>query len=426
VLDGFNLDLEAGTGIRTFTASVLAALQTLETQPALLFGRPGVRRADSDELRETFFYDTASRAGRRGRRLRSFADRALQAAAMYAPISRMALRVPHSGTVLLAPDWQLPATVERYTVPNCFTRAQRRYSVTRQYTTLRFPHRVDVWHATYPLPIVVEGARHITTIHDCIPLRLPHTTLDDKRMLLRLSQDEIRRCDLVLTVSDSSRADILNIFDVADDKIRVVHQPALLPPLSATERSELPRYLLSRFGLEVENYILFVGAIEPKKNVKRLISAFLQSELKLPLVIVGKRAWLWENELEEAVSRRGRRRRIILLGYLSDWDLRRLYAGARCFAFPSLYEGFGLPALEAMSFGLPVVASNAASLPEVCGDAALYVDPYDIDSIAGALDDACHKEDLRAQLSTRGRERAATFTLGRFAAELAEAYGMTS
>ena len=130
-------------------------------------------------------------------------------------------------------------------------------------------------------------------------------------------------------------------------------------------------------------YLLCVGAQEPKKNIKRLIEAYLEIDTAMPLVLAGPRGWMWQSEVGAALEPLSEkaRARIKFTGYLDREDLRRLYAGACAFVYPSLYEGFGLPALEAMTSGAPVITSRTSSLPEVCGDAALYVDPFDRDDV---------------------------------------------
>jgi len=160
-----------------------------------------------------------------------------------------------------------------------------------------------------------------------------------------------------------------------------------------------------------------VGAIEPRKNVGKLIDAYSMIDTEMPLVIAGKRAWLWEDEIN------GRNfKNVHLLEYVPTEDLRYLYSGAYCFVFPSLYEGFGLPPLEAMSFGCPVITSRISSLPEVCGDAALYADPYDIYDIKEKIENLLSNPQLRDRLSKIGMERAKLFSMENYTKQLYEAY----
>jgi glycosyltransferase involved in cell wall biosynthesis len=196
--------------------------------------------------------------------------------------------------------------------------------------------------------------------------------------------------------------------------------------MQAFSQSEYERldYELGRFMLSNKGYLLFVGAIEPKKNVRTLIEAYLGIDTEIPLVLVGKKAWDWAEQLEPLGRLEGTdaAKRVQLLDFVGQDDLRSLYAGALGFIFPSLYEGFGLPPLEAMALGTPVVTSRVASLPEVCGDAALYVDPYSCAELRGAIESLIGDEALRDQLVAAGHAQASRFGIEQYAARLEEAY----
>ena len=178
--------------------------------------------------------------------------------------------------------------------------------------------------------------------------------------------------------------------------------------------------------IEISNkkYILFVGTIEPKKNLGRLINAYSCLDTDMPLVIVGKKGWLWEDDMSqlEALFGNGLNEKIKLLEYVSKKDLIYLYYSAFCLVFPSLYEGFGLPPLEAMSLGCPVITSNVSSLPEVCGDAAIYVDPYNSDDIRQAIEKLINNPEMQTQLVEAGKKRVELFSMENYAKKLYEAY----
>ncbi|MDZ7295973.1 MAG: glycosyltransferase family 4 protein, partial [candidate division KSB1 bacterium] len=174
-------------------------------------------------------------------------------------------------------------------------------------------------------------------------------------------------------------------------------------------------------GLGDAPYVLSVGTLQPRKNYVRLIRAFTQltNQPTNQLVIVGGRGWLYEETLAEAEKYPDRVR---ILGFVDDDDLPALYRNAALFVFPSLYEGFGLPVLEAMACGVPVVCSNASSLPEVAGYAALLVDPLDTDGLAAAMARVLEDPDLRRGMIARGLDQAARFTWERAAWQLAGAF----
>lgn len=262
----------------------------------------------------------------------------------------------------------------------------------------------------------------VTTIHDLIPLRLPYTTLDNKQFFYRLMRDALRDSDLVLTVSECSKQDILTFYDIPEERVVVTYQS--LPAKKASSDKRQSFSLLKNYGLTPGRYVLFVGNIEPKKNLATLIKAMSLLQNDLPLVVVGRKAWLWEEQLQAAQRYFGsiESERLRLLDYVPSAVLSALYSQALCTAFPSLYEGFGLPALEAMSHGCPVICSNASSLPEVCGEAALYMDPHDPDGLYAHIESLQEDVCLRARLIEAGYRRVEYFSPERYAERLSAAY----
>jgi glycosyltransferase involved in cell wall biosynthesis len=175
------------------------------------------------------------------------------------------------------------------------------------------------------------------------------------------------------------------------------------------------------YRLRPQGYLLFVGNIQPRKNLGRLCQALTYLDGKLPLVVVGGRGFRWKEELRPARALIARKR-VLLLNHVPREHLHALYAGARFFAFPSLYEGFGLPPLEAMAHGCPVLASNASCLPEICGDAALYADPYDVRDLADKMKALSDDEALRARLRENGRKRIVDYSIENYGKRLLDAY----
>jgi glycosyltransferase involved in cell wall biosynthesis len=179
-----------------------------------------------------------------------------------------------------------------------------------------------------------------------------------------------------------------------------------------TDEDELQR-VRQTYGIEGE-YILTVGAIQPRKNLARLIAAYARlrksrPEVNLPkLVFAGKCAWLFEETLR-TIQELQLTESVILTGYVPEKDLPGLYSGALCFVYPSYFEGFGLPPLEAMKCGAPVITGNRTSLPEVVGEAGLLVDPFDVDALGAAMNRLISDSELRAELTTKGLERAKLF-----------------
>lgn len=440
LVDGFNLELAKGTGIKTYGISLVQALDRLGADISVLFSRD-VNQARDPLLDEILFFDTEpedSYAGPVGR-LRKYRDlstilykavgrRPYQA--QHLPMSDRVIKKPVQGSFISS----LADVIDKvniYNLRNCYKQANTLFKYLKQETYIDLPTAasqatgVDVFHCTYPLPIQVKGAQKITTIHDLIPLRLPYTTLDKKPFHYELVGRSLRDSAAIATVSENSRRDILELYDVDPDKVKVTYQPIALRPIEEDETT-VQRFL-RKYGLDYKDYILFVGAIEPKKNVGRLIDAYLGLDTDTPLVIVGKLGWLWSEEVGSVVDGAGKDAcNVKLLQYVSSDDLRYLFSGATCFAFPSLYEGAGLPVLEAMSFGCPVLTSNAASLPELGGDAVLYVDPYDVQSIRSQLSRLLSDAELRQTLSSKGFERAQAFSMDNYLKRLGEVYALVT
>lgn len=286
--------------------------------------------------------------------------------------------------------------------------------------------RADLYHAPhYVLPYYLP-CRAVVTVHDVIHLLFPQYL--PSRFAVHYAKHMIGRAldnaELVMTVSMASKRDLLGFFDIEESKIRVI--PNGIDPAMTCELdpSELDR-VKQRFQLRGRN-ALFVGNIKPHKNVERLIAAFAKArqdpELSdLTLIVVGDEISKYPS-LRRAVERHKVRANVRFFGFVPERTLVALYRAADVFVFPSLYEGFGLPPLEAMANGTPVITSKISSLPEVVGDAALTVDPYNVDEIAEAIKSVLTSEALRAQLTRDGRLRAEHFSWEKAVEQIHAAY----
>jgi glycosyltransferase involved in cell wall biosynthesis len=254
----------------------------------------------------------------------------------------------------------------------------------------------------------------VASIHDLSFKHLPKTFKRRSRMQLRLTVGQTaRRAARILALSEYSRSDIIETYAISPDRVSVTPPAAPGHFAPITDAQELAR-VRRNYGIEGE-YILSVGSIQPRKNLARLIAAYaslrrLRPQAKLPqLVLVGKKAWLFDDTLR-AATEHGLTSVVIFTGYVPEADLPALYSGARCFIYPSYFEGFGLPVLEAMQCGTPVIAGNRTSLPEVVGDAGLLVDPFDEQALASTMARVIENSDLAAELRVKGLERARDFS----------------
>lgn len=289
------------------------------------------------------------------------------------------------------------------------------YSIAEQF---RIPlslarEKVDLLHEPhYVLPPLLR-CRSVVTIHDCIHLMFPQYL--PNRLAYVYAKGSMwtatRKANKILTVSEASKRDILRFFDVPPDKVDVIYNAIderFLAPADP-ERMDQAR---QRYQLD-HPFVLYVGNIKPHKNIERLIDAFGRARGQCPddlkLIIIGDEISKYP-ALRQSVHKHKLDKHVRFLGFQPMETLAAFYRLARVFVFPSLYEGFGLPPLEAMACGAPVVTSNVSSLPEVAGGAALLVDPHDADAIAAGIVQAVNDETLRQDLIARGRDRARSFS----------------
>jgi len=301
--------------------------------------------------------------------------------------------------------------IRRTRIPSrIFEQLSERFDLPRVEWLARF----DVLFAPNFVPPPTRSGRVVLTIHDLAFRRFPVTAPQATRRWLRRLDEALERAAAIIAVSECTRRDLAELYHVPLERIDVIPHGVDHEAFRPVPQETL-REALSRLGIKPP-YLLYLGGIEPRKNLPRLVEAFSQigGAPGASLVIAGAGvAWNPEgwaglrpvmDTLPVAV-----RKRIVLTGYVSEPDKVALLTGASALAYPSLYEGFGMPVLEAMSVGTPVVASNASAIPEVAGEAAVLVDPYDVSSISGGLETILADGDRRARLSLAGRERAARF-----------------
>lgn len=427
MIDGYNLGLEKGTGVATYARNLSYELHNLGHSVSVLYGNPAGAARDP-LLREISFFDGESRD--RG----GVFDILGQAAqALRAPFGHRGVDVPITGRVISRTfEARMPRYDRIINAADVFRRSQSGFKLWGRLGHVDLPEKPDLAHWTYPLPIRVKGVPNIYTLHDIVPLRLPYTTLDHKRRYLSLLRKLERNADHIVTVSECSKRDLVEILGMSPDRITNTYQSVEIPAALRNKPSEqVAREVESLVPVEYKKYYLFWGSIEPKKNIGRMIEAYLVSKVEAPLVIVGAQAWKAEGELQllngisqsrSSKERSGTGKRVIQLPYAPFSLLISLIRGARAALFPSLYEGFGLPALEAMTLETPVICSNTASLPEIAGDAALMIDPYDTAALTEGIRRIDADSDLRAELARRGVAQAERFSPAAYRTRLSALY----
>lgn len=283
--------------------------------------------------------------------------------------------------------------------------------------------RVDLYHATNYAAPRTAGVPLVVTVHDLTLLREPALGTPALRRLVARAAQAARTARRVIADSEATRRDVLELLGLPPDRVHAVPL-GCDPRFTPGERAEAREVVARAFGIDAP-FVLHVGTIEPRKNLDRLIAAFgrARDAERLPhrLVLAGAPGW-GIAPVQAAIARERLGAVVQLTGAVSADQLLALYRAADLFVFPSRYEGFGLPALEAMACGAPVVAASTGALPEVVGEAALSVDPRDTDALAAAIARALTDADLRARLRVAGPERAARFSWERCAAETLAVY----
>ena len=296
--------------------------------------------------------------------------------------------------------------------------------------SILFGKKNDVTHFfNFLIPPGAKGKK-VVTVHDFGFIRYPETVTRRTRIMLKSRlKRSIKRSDKIIVISEFTAKEFTELYGVPKEKMSVIYCGVDTEKFHKIECEDECAEILKAKGLKDKGYFLYLGTIEPRKNIYALVGAYakmvkrLESEGKeaYPLVLAGKLGWYYDKILER-IKAEGIEDRIILPGYLSEYEKVCLYSRARAFVFPSLYEGFGIPILEAMACGAPVLTANAASLPEVAGDAALLCDPKSEDDIAECMYALATDDSLCEKLEAAGYMRAKLFTWEKEADKLYDIY----
>jgi len=428
LIEGHNLTLAAGTGIATYARQLAATLHGLGYRTELLAGSSrGVDRKDPVLAQISLFdADPSPRLDRLiGDEIRRLT---------VGPFAAKGIKMPPLDAVAGPATKRFAGFSDIHVVPHLMMRENQFFRRYGRMLPIDIGAPPQLFHATRPAALRVKGCPNVYTLHDIVPLRLPFTTRDDKKLYLNIIRDICKTADHIVTVSEFSRRDIIAFTGIAESRITNTYQAVSLPPrLVERDPGAVASELEALFGLTPGEYFLFVGAMEPKKNVSRLIDAYAASGSRRPLIIAGGDGWMNDPEVRKIESERflsyridgpsiRPARSVRRIPYLPFEQLVSLMQGARALLFPSIYEGFGLPVLEAMLLGTPVMTSNVSSLPEIAGEAALLVDPYDTDAMARAIRQLDADDDLCTALAAAGKVQAETFSPARYAERLSALY----
>lgn len=296
----------------------------------------------------------------------------------------------------------------------------KRFSVSLE----RIVGDLDVFHGPcFQLPPCFRS-KAVVTIHDLMPFRHPEffrTGQED--CFVRWIHASLKQADVIITVSNFVKGELMELFHIPEYRVRVIYN-GIADIFFHVRDKAIIEQVKGKYGIQ-GRYLLFVGNIEPKKNIETLIHAWANlrnsSAYRYPLVVAGKKSWYFET-VWETVRQVRLEKNVIFTDIVSNEDLPCLYSGAELFVFPSLFEGFGIPVIEAMACGIPVVASNQTSIPEVAADAALLVNPMDAEGIAEAMYKILSDSSLKDHLIKRGLDRAKAFSWEGMARETLKLY----
>jgi len=300
------------------------------------------------------------------------------------------------------------------------------------WTQIRFAYEVwknnaDVlWMPMMALPLIRrKKMKTVITVHDLGFKIFPEYFVGrDLRKLNFFADYSIANADKIIAISEATKKDILKLYpDVSENKIRVIYHGFSADVFSGVRNIKRENEIKIRLGIEGNEYILYSGALQPRKNIERLIESFeiykKRTNSSAKLVLAGEKAWLWE-EIEKKAQNSPYSGDIIMPGKLKFCDIGHLFRGAGVFVYPSLYEGFGITVLEAFAAGVPLIVAANSSLPEVGGDAALYFKATDVGELSLQIERVLNDEKLRAELVAKGREQIKKFSWEKCAQETLE------
>lgn len=297
---------------------------------------------------------------------------------------------------------------------------------------IRFPiealkNKADIIHQPCFSAPILTRAKTVVTIHDLISVNFPQNLPFFSRLFYsKLMPYTYKFADSFIAISEHTKKDILKLLNIDPKKITVIYEAASeeYVPLNSLEDKEKIKNVKNKYKIN-QDYILHIGTLEPRKNLNFLVKAFAEvikdNTIKHNLVIAGKKGWYYE-DLFKLVKDLELEGRVIFTGYIEDEDKKYLYNGATAFVFPSLYEGFGLPPLEAMSCGIPVISSNTSSMPEVIGNAGILLSPEERDKWSESIKTLLKDQKLQKDLSEKSLQQAKKFSWEKTARETLEVY----
>ena len=446
LVDGYQFKFmrPAGTGIASYVRTLAAMLKSCGCSVSVLYGqrfKPNDKLSPGAATSAVFSNEISER--------QRFQDIVENVSVMLG-LARSSLRakahvLDTSHIDMRAIEPSLPICDHILNADRLFARANKAYNLSGRLTEVQSQVgdlKFAAAHWTAPIPVKMRGVPNIYTLHDLVPLQFPYFVKGYGGRMHELHEKIAHQSDHIITVSEASKRHIVEILKVPEAHVTVTYQP--VKQLPSMDRNDAERLVENIYGIGPGQYALFLGAMEPKKNLKRLIEAFVLAGLEIPLLLAGPLGWLYDEEID-LINRINRAQQtasvgsaetsvqalaavhgatspIRQLGYLPARHILALLKCAKFLVFPSIYEGFGLPVVEAMQLSVPVLTSNNSSLAEIAGNAALLVDPFDVIELTAGLRKINADSDLRAELARLGPIRASRFSVDYCQSRLAQAY----
>lgn len=293
-----------------------------------------------------------------------------------------------------------------------------------KYNTL-FKSKSDIYHFfNFIVPPKIDG-KVIVTVYDMVYKKIPETmTKANYKRLNKNLKRSVDRADIIITISENSKQEIIEYLNVPESKIRIVPPGVDLNVYNKDYAVDEMEMIKEKYKLP-DRYFLYLGTLEPRKNIEAIVEAFAlykkQNNDNIKLVLAGKKGWMYESIFEK-IKNNNIENEVVFTDYVDENDKVLIYKMSEVFLFPSLYEGFGMPVLEAMACGVPVITSNTSSLPEVSGDACILVEPKDVNSMVAAMKSIVLDEEYKNSLIKKGLEQSKKFTWEKSSQKLVKIY----
>lgn len=431
LVDGHALSIRSGTGLARHAVETMGANATQSHHQDLLLGTPiqrvAPRYVTSAVLQGTWLSKRVPRHQFTRSGLLAFASETAfhSSASLHPRLSTIRQLDFHDDRYHVDLPFDPRHVRHAYNSSGLFRTAVSWAALTRMPLETHWPRsfvRPDVFHVTTPLPVRIRGIPTVMTVHDLIPLSAPQMTRSPLRWYSHVLDASLRTAHVLAVVSEHTAGELRAFYPTLRKRTVVTYQAVDLEPHRHALSDEAVDTITRAHGLERGHYLLFTGAVEPKKNLDRLLAAYAATRITCPLVILGPSGWM--NKETERQIERMRTRGVVRLSYLRRDVQLALVKGARLLVFPSLAEGFGLPVLEAMALGTPVVTSTHPAIMEITGGAAIHVPAKANHELAAALTRVHEAPSLREEMALQGMERASFFTPSRYAERLNEAYNV--